>query len=452
MIIHAYLKLYGLIFCFLIFASLLFSNIDTYAQEAMDFGIFDSEIAIEDDKNLLTSFESMFDGYLELRNFTYFQGDSSNDKSNRIESVFKLEYENDIGNIGRYFVSPKLLFDNDNYSSSEIDETEDDDFRRTSVDLEEYYVEFNFNDFDIKVGKQIFSWGRADVFNPTDNLNPRENIDLFVDEEKLGVLAFNFIYYLKDITFNFVFIPTYTPTRLPLIDSRNSFLDPEALPDINARDLPTNTFANTQSAIRISKYIAGWDVSLSYYDGFDDITLPLIEDDFSITPDYNRMRVVGLDFATTFGGLGFHGEAAQFIYDSGKDEDYFQYILGVDYTWTNIIKNHDIFVIIEYMGEKTTKSRGDDSPAFGSGLARVFTNSLLSTVNYKISDAFEIETNLLFNLDDHLSYVIKPEIHYDISDKTKLVLGVDIIEGVQETFFGQFEEDDRAYFSLRHSF
>ncbi len=218
------------------------------------------------------------------------------------------------------------------------------------------------------------------------------------------------------------------------------------------RELPVDTLSSSQSGIRILRHISGWDVSLSYYDGFDDITLAIVENDLSLTPTFNRIRVIGGDFAYTFAGLGVHGEAAQFIYDGGKDEDYFQYILGIDYTWTDVIKDHDIFLILEYMGEKTTRSRQDERPSSGSGLGRVLTNSFLSTITYKFSDTLEVETKLLFNPDHHLSYVIKPEIHYDITDELKLTFGVDFIEGVQNTFFGQFDNDDRSYFFLRYSF
>lgn len=51
-----------------------------------------------------------------------------------------------------------------------------------------------------------------------------------------------------------------------------------------------------------------------------------------------------------------------------------------------------------------------------------------------------------------MSYFINPEIHYDITDELKLTFGVDLFEGVQKTFFGQFDNDDRSYFFLRYSF
>ena len=403
-------------------------------------------------ENISSSFSDAFDGFIEYRNFTYFRDDASDDKIYRAEGVIKLEYEKYIGDLGKFLVAPKLIFDNDNYSSSYIDEFENKGARRLSFDLEEYYAEFNFSSFDLKVGKQIFSWGKADGFNPTDNLNPRDYVDLFVEEEKIGVPAINLLYYWNDFTFDLIFIPTYTPTRLPLLNSRHSFLDPEAPTVVNGRELPADTLSSSQTGIRISRHISGWDLSASYYDGYDDLTLATVESDQSLTARYNRTRVVGVDFATTFGGLGVHGEAAQFFYDGSKNEDYLQYILGIDYNWTNVIYDHDIFLILEYMGDTTTQSREDKRPAFASGLGRVSRNSFLSTITYKFSDTLELETKLANNLDHHLSYVINPEINYDITDAFKLTFGIDFIEGNQTTFFGQFDNDDRSYFFLRYSF
>ena len=68
-------------------------------------------------------------------------------------------------------------------------------------------------------------------------------------------------------------------------------------------------------------------------------------------------------------------------------------------------------------------------------------------MNYKASDTLEAETKLLFNLDEHLSYVIKPEIHYDINDKLKLTFGVDFIEGVQDTFLASLAMTIEVIFS-----
>ena len=69
------------------------------------------------EKSKRPSLSDIFDGYFELRNFTYFRNDYSDDKISRIEGIFKLEYEKYIGSMGKILVSPKIRFDNDNYSS-----------------------------------------------------------------------------------------------------------------------------------------------------------------------------------------------------------------------------------------------------------------------------------------------------------------------------------------------
>ncbi len=87
-------------------------------------------------ENIYTSFSDIFDGFIEYRNFTYFRNDASDDKINRAEGVFKLEYEKYIGDLGKFLIAPKLTFDNDNYSSSYIDELVEKNIRRLIFNLE----------------------------------------------------------------------------------------------------------------------------------------------------------------------------------------------------------------------------------------------------------------------------------------------------------------------------
>ena len=45
-----------------------------------------------------------------------------------------------------------------------------------SVELREAYLAFYPEWGEVKVGKQIHSWGAADAVNPTDNLNPYDSV------------------------------------------------------------------------------------------------------------------------------------------------------------------------------------------------------------------------------------------------------------------------------------
>lgn len=62
----------------------------------------------------------------------------------------------------------------------------------------EVYVDFSYNEWDVRIGQQIFQWGRADGYNPTNCLSPQ---DLSVyspdyDDKRMGRLA-------ARITYNF---------------------------------------------------------------------------------------------------------------------------------------------------------------------------------------------------------------------------------------------------------
>src|SRR6266702_3067112 len=52
-------------------------------------------------------------------------------------------------------------------------------------DLLEAYITAHFGQADLRIGKQIIAWGRADGINPTDNLTPRDFVVLLPLEEDL---------------------------------------------------------------------------------------------------------------------------------------------------------------------------------------------------------------------------------------------------------------------------
>ena len=53
-------------------------------------------------------------------------------------------------------------------------------------ELREAYLRDTLGDFDIRFGRQIVAWGRADRINPTDNLSARDLTRMFVEDDDLG--------------------------------------------------------------------------------------------------------------------------------------------------------------------------------------------------------------------------------------------------------------------------
>lgn len=72
------------------------------------------------------------------------------------------------------------------------------------------------------------------------------------------------------------------------------------------REMPGKRLDKIQAGIRGKTTLAGWDLSLSYFDGYD--TLPVVRvTETTARPRFNRMHVIGMDFSTTTGKLEYHG-------------------------------------------------------------------------------------------------------------------------------------------------
>ena len=87
----------------------------------------------------------------------------------------------------------------------------------TFVDLREAYVNAYLGPFDLRLGKQIIVWGRADALNPTNNLTP---VDFRIrspleDDIRLGNVGARAFLRLAPVRLEGVWMPTYLATELP---------------------------------------------------------------------------------------------------------------------------------------------------------------------------------------------------------------------------------------------
>ena len=57
---------------------------------------------------------------------------------------------------------------------------------RSYLGLKEATISGRQGPVEVTLGKQVYAWGTADAFNPTDNINPYDYLDV-LDNEKLGV-------------------------------------------------------------------------------------------------------------------------------------------------------------------------------------------------------------------------------------------------------------------------
>ena len=114
-------------------------------------------------------------GSVELKNFTSFQTkDTADSLRFRDELVLQLELERRFGS-GSVFVATKLTVDQGDSTKEDNIKISDD----VNTVLKEAYLNLYLPNLDLRLGKQIFSWGRTDLINPTDNLTSSSVIPTF---------------------------------------------------------------------------------------------------------------------------------------------------------------------------------------------------------------------------------------------------------------------------------
>jgi hypothetical protein len=185
---------------------------------------------------------------------------------------------------------------------------EDLSFRETvepnRLEVHSAYLEGSdvfFEGLDLRLGQQIVSWGVADQFNPTNNLNADDLEDRLLFGVQQANLMARADYTVEDwFTFSGVLVPLFKPAllpksaavglkstdRLPMVDAalRRRIHAEQGYAGLN--DYPTliqgtelvvpePTWRNMQFSFRLAFNLGEHDVALSYYNGRSDIPLPV---------------------------------------------------------------------------------------------------------------------------------------------------------------------------------
>ena len=78
----------------------------------------------------------------------------------------------------------------------------------------------------IAAGKQFIRWGKADILNPTDRFAPRDFLEV-TDDEYLAVIGTRVQYERGLHTVDLIWVPVFTPSRIPLVGGRWAPVPPE---------------------------------------------------------------------------------------------------------------------------------------------------------------------------------------------------------------------------------
>jgi hypothetical protein len=444
---------------FLVLTLFLFSVCCT-AQDFFEEALNESGEA-EQDRN---SMNVDLNGYVRAGIFVGENGetDDPESKSTYGEASLKLEFNKD--EIGDGFF--ELRFKQD-------EAKEEDSFQ---TEFREAYLNVYLGSTDIRAGKQIVVWGKADGFNPTNTITP-VNYRIYSpieDDRREGntlvrVNTGGNIFRLEGI-----WVPKYKASELPL--SEDKLPDGVAFSEDIQND---NRIHEGSTALKLNLQPAALEVSLSFFQGYHPmpglVASVSAENGIEVAVDPYRTQIIGIDFSTTIGSFGLRGE---FAYAEPVEEE-----TGASRLWQSIPNPQTEYVIgldreigsfsivFQYIGktvsdfEELEKPKNDATGTEIIAYEVALWNRILSSQLKEQSDSVSVRPAWTFlnetlkfemlgfaNFSTEESFLVSKLI-YSLADDFSFTFGFQAYNGPDETLYGTIDKERNTVFSeLKASF
>ncbi|MBN2039802.1 MAG: hypothetical protein JW864_07160 [Spirochaetes bacterium] len=328
----------------------------------------------------------------------------------------------------------------------------------SGFNLMEAYVDYASDLFDMRIGRQIVIWGKADGFLVTDIISPKDYSEYFArdfDDMRLPVDALKMRLLGDYFTLELIGIPVFTPSKIPFTqegvsDENSNNPWAQVLPAgviVADEELPELKLSNAEAAAKISYSGSIMDFSLSAFYTWDDNPVMYLENGV-LNREYHRFMFCGFDFSIPAGVFVFRGEGA---YYCGKnftceniilkpiEKDTLDSLAGIDWSpegnWTISAQVYNRY-ILEY--DKIISE--DESKTYSSlsiskdMLRETLTLSAMIFYGYRYNDAYG-----------------RVYTEYAVTDAFHLTLGLDIFYG-DEGDFGQYSDNSEVFLKAKYSF
>lgn len=320
----------------------------------------------------------------------------------------------------------------------------DRSLQRPAISIRQLSAGLKRDNLTMTLGKQFIRWGETDFLNPTDRFAPKDLLTI-VDQEVLPVTAVRLTYTHGNNVWNFVWQPLFTPGRIPLVNQRWTFV-PEAFSQFDVQNIGSEFPGRSSFGVRWGHTSAGYEWSLSYYDGFNylpssnpsfDATLARI----SFSPFYPALRLYGGDLAVPLSLLTLKGEAAYYTSPTNQQDEYLLYVLQLER------QIHELRLIFGYAGEVVTAHAETQQFAGERGFARAVFGHALYTL-----DSNRTLTLDVFVRQNGESALLSPGYSHSFGEHWRATVGFTWLSGSANDFLGRYYRNSFATAELRYSF
>ena len=318
-------------------------------------------------------------------------------------------------------------------------------------ELREAFVDLRFGRLDVRAGRQIIAWGRADGVNPTDNLSGQDLTLLVPDDadRRLGTTAVRASYFVGDVSIAGVWLPEFRGHEFAL---------PAPPPGVLfARE--SDRWPGDQWAVRVEQTGRAVDWSASYFNGKDlapDLAFVAGGGDTPlIRLSHHRVQVIGGDMTANLGRFGLRAEAAYVETEDTQGRDpstknpFLFVVAGADRTFGGLLNLNVQYLYRQVQHRSGTSANVQDVL---NSQTQAVQHGASFRIAYKwLHDTLEAECAAVAYAGPR-GGALRPKVVYAVTDSWKVLAGAEILRGQSTSLFGMMERNSAGYAELRWSF
>ncbi len=332
----------------------------------------------------------------------------------------------------------------------------------SGMEFREAFMDYTAEKWDLRIGRQIIIWGKADGLAITDIISPKdytESLARDFDDIRLPVDALRGRLLFDRANVELLWLPVFRPAILPppgtpwafkyqLPDSIKTEFDAPIEPDLSLK--------NSELAGKAAFYLSGIDFAVSAFYTWDDLPTAhrttTSEDDSTLVhthPEHHRLTFVGAEFSMPWRDFVVRGEAAfykgrYFEPDDPCSEELFKRhalsgMIGLDWTpgndWSLTAQLADDFIM-------------DYDNAIASD-----EHTMLTTLNVSkqlFRQTLTLSSMGYFGINEGECF-LRSSAEYALTDEMHVSVGLGLFFG-DEGMMGQYEDNDEVWMKAKFSF
>jgi len=327
---------------------------------------------------------------------------------------------------------------------------------QTKLELREAFFQYTSNNWDVKAGRQIVTWGVADGVQLTDVVSPMDYSEFLArdyDDIRIPVDALSVKYGWPNFNLELIVVPVPSFFVLP-VNPQNPWSMQASVQMPMVFDLtqtPEKKAGNSEFGARMCGYFQGIDVAFSVLRTWN--KMPVIQQQLSALGD--TLLAVGHHGQMTLTGLEVSAPVAQFVvrveavayFDELQatslampaTKNSYSGLLGLDWypggDWTLMAQYYNKYIADfqdDLIGDKTTHM----------GTLRIGKKLLRSTLDLSSFTYFDLGNGSFFS---------RTSADYALSDQIHLMAGYDWFHG-DDGKFAMYKDNSEYWFKAKFSF